>query len=159
MTTQAYEIEVRTLDEEQTAVVFGTVTTEELPGWLGRAFADVARYLTKWGAGPAGPPFARFHRLDEERFDAEAGFPAITPVAGEGDVEPSDLPAGPAAVTTHVGPYDAMEPAYDALRAWIEAQGATPAGDPFERYLTDPDENPDPSTWRTEVVAPYHPDT
>jgi effector-binding domain-containing protein len=157
MTTQTYEIEARTLAEEQTAVVFATLTADELPAWLGRAFADVARYLTKWGAGPAGPPFARYHRLDDGRLEVEAGFPAITPVAGEGEVEPSDLPAGPAAVTVHVGPYDAMAPAYDALAAWIEGQGGTANGEPFERYLSDPEASPDPATWRAEIVAPYRP--
>jgi effector-binding domain-containing protein len=157
MTTQTYEVETRTLEEEQTAVVFATVTPDAISACLGHAFEATARYLAKWGAGPVGMPFARYHRLDDGRIEVEAGFAAITPVAGEADVEPSDLPAGPAAVTMHVGPYDAIGSAYDALGSWIEAHGGVATGDPYERYLTDPNENPDPTTWRTEVVAPYRP--
>jgi effector-binding domain-containing protein len=150
-----YTIEMRTLDELDTAVEFATLSTPEIGPWLQKAFGEVAAYLERKGAGPDGFPFARYTRTGDGQFDVEAGFPASTPTSGEGDVEPSDLPAGPAAVTVHVGPYDAIEPAYTALRNWTQEQGHEPAGDAWEVYLTDPDAEPDPATWRTEVIQPY----
>ena len=42
-----------------------------------------------------------------------------------------------------------------ALVSWIDAQGGTSAGDAWEVYLTDAEEQPDPATWRTEIVQPY----
>jgi effector-binding domain-containing protein len=65
------------------------------------------------------------------------------------------LPAGPVAVTVHIGPYDAMEPAYAALASWVSGRGGQLAGDPWEVYFSDPEQRPDPSTWRTEIVQPY----
>ena len=153
MTT--YEIEARELVEQETAVEYATLPIADIGPWLGQAFKEVATYLERKGAGPVGGPFARYHPTTDDRFEVEAGFPASTPTGGEGEVEPSDLPGGPAAVTVHVGPYDAMEPAYTALRAWVREQGGEPEGDPWEVYLTDPGINPDPATWRTEVVQPY----
>ncbi len=141
-----YEIETRTVDDVQTAAVFDTVAVADLPAFFATAFAEVAAYLTRWGAGPAGAPYARCHLLREGWFEIEAGFPAITPVAGEGRVEPSQLPAGTVAVTTHVGPYDTVGSAYEALFAWIAEHGGQSTGDPWEVYVA---EN------RTEVCAPY----
>ena len=76
-------------------------------------YAAVAARLASEEAGPAGPPFARYRVLGDERFDVEAGFPALKPIVADGDVKASALPGGPAAHTVHVGSYDAMEPAYD----------------------------------------------
>lgn len=150
-----YEIETRTVDEQQTAAVFDTVALADMSTFVGQAFADVAAYLTRWGAGPAGMPYGRFHVLREGWFEAEVGFPAITPVAGEGRVEPSQLPGGTVAVTTHIGPYGDIGPAYEALAAWIAEHGGEPTGDPWEVYFSGPEE--DPATIRTDVYAPYRP--
>ena len=151
MTT--YEIETRTLAEQDTAVEFATLRVADIGPWLASAFNEVASYLGRKGAGPAGMPFARFHPTGDDHFEVEAGFPASTPTSGEGEVEPSELPGGLAAVTVHVGPYDTMEPAYAALRTWVRAHGGEPAGDAWEVYFSGPDA--DPSSWRTEVVQPY----
>ena len=153
MTT--YEIETRTLDEQDTAVESATLRVDEIAPWLGKAFQETAEYLARKGAGPVGMPFARYHQLRDDRFEVEAGFPASTPVGGEGDVEPSDLPGGPAAVVVYFGPYEGTEPAYEALLTWVSEHGGEPEGDPWEVYFTDPNENPDPATWRTEMVQPY----
>jgi effector-binding domain-containing protein len=150
-----YEIETRTLAEQDTAVEYATVSATEIGPWLEKAFTEVASYLERKGAGPAGKPFARYHPTSDRRFEVEAGFPASTPTSGEGEVEPSDLPGGLAAVTVHTGPYDAMEPTYEALRVWVREHGGEPVGDAWEVYLTAPDTQPDASNQRTEVIQPY----
>ena len=151
-----YTIETRVLaDDQPTAAMFTTLGVDEIGPWLGTAYGTVAGYLGRFGVGPVGMPYARYHRRDDGRFDVEAGFAATTPVPGEGDVEPSEFPAGDVAVTVHVGPYDDMAPAYDAIAAWLAGHHAVAAGDPWEVYFTDPSEVPDPAQWRTEVVQPY----
>lgn len=135
-------IESRTLDEQFTAVVFGDVARGDLADWLPGALATAHAYLVKWGAGPAGEAFVRF--VGDE---VEAGYPATTPVGGEGEVEPSELPAGSVAVTAAGA--DGVDAAFDALRAWIEAQGATVEGHGWEMLVdTDP-------SGRREVFLPY----
>ncbi len=74
-----------------------------------------------------------------------------TPAEGEGDVLADTLPGGPAAVTIHSGPYDLLQSAYAALEEWIAANGLHPAGAPWEAYLNDPADYPDPQDWKTEV--------
>jgi AraC family transcriptional regulator len=54
----------------------------------------------------------------------------------------------------HAGPYDTLQEAYAALETWMESEGLPPAGPPWESYITDPGEHPDPKDWKTEVSWP-----
>lgn len=154
---KTYEIRTATLSEQPTAVMRATLTVEEIRDWIGSAFHATATAVTAQGSFFVGPPFTRYHMLEEGRFEVEAGFPIGKPIKAEGDVEPSTISAGEVATTTHFGPYDRLGDAYEALAAWIAERGGTPAGDPWEVYLTSPDESPDPEHWRTEVTMPYRP--
>ena len=64
------------------------------------------------------------------------------------------LPAGPVATTMHIGTYEGLGEAYASVQQWIEVQGLTPGGAPWECYITDPAEYPDPKDWKTEVFWP-----
>lgn len=55
---------------------------------------------------------------------------------------------------THVGSYSALKDTWTALWAEIERLGLQPAGPPWERYVTNPEEEPDTSKWVTEVYVP-----
>jgi effector-binding domain-containing protein len=81
------------------------------------------------------------------------GSGAPSPGAAEGVVEDT-LPGGSVASTIHAGTYDTLTHAYAALEIWIDSQGLRPAGAPWEAYITDPAEHPDPRDWRTEVLWP-----
>ncbi len=152
-----YEIEERTLVEQPTMVIHGNVRLEDIPTFLGRVYPTVDTQIRATGVHVVGEPFARYRPLDAEyrEFEIEAGLPVVLSAAGHGEVKASHLPAGPAVVTVHTGPYERMEPAYAALTAWIEEHGAHPEGPAWEVYHTDPNEQPDPATWRTEIVQPY----
>ena len=74
--------------------------------------------------------------------------------ASEADVRADTLPGGFVATTTHAGSYDKLNEAHAAVQQWIEAQGLTPAGAPWESYTTDPADYPDPKDWKTEIFWP-----
>jgi AraC family transcriptional regulator len=57
----------------------------------------------------------------------------------------------------HGGPYDTLTETYAALERWIEANSARAGGAPWESYITDPADLPDPAEWRTEVYWPLRP--
>lgn len=71
-----------------------------------------------------------------------------------GAVFADTLSGGRVVSTIHVGPYESLADAYAALEAWMTSNGRTPAGAPWESYITDPAEHPDPKAWQTEVVWP-----
>lgn len=149
-----YRIERRELAEQRAAVVRATLSVPEIGSFMNRAIGAVARAIAAQGVAPAGPPFARYHRGDRDVFEVEAGFPTSDGVTPTDEVAASTLPGGPVATVTYVGPYDQMQGAYQALAEWITARGGAPAGDPWEVYLSDPSEEPDPQKWRTEIVMP-----
>ena len=150
-----YEISARTRQAQPAAVMTATLPVAEIGPWLAKTYGTVASVIAAHGACPAGPPFARYHQLAEDRFAIEAGFPVGAAIEADGDVRPAQLPGGLVAVTVHVGPYEQMAAAYQALASWISSHGGEPAADPWEVYLTDPASEPDPATWRTEITQPY----
>jgi effector-binding domain-containing protein len=151
-----YRVEERDLTEQPTLVTRARLRIPDIRGWIGPAFGRVIAAIQASGSAPSAPPFARYQPVEDrlDTFDVEAGFPVAGPITPVGDdIQAATLPAGPAAVTVHVGPYDEMTPAYDALEKWVADRGGAVAGAPWESYLSEP--VGDPSTWMTQVVLPY----
>jgi effector-binding domain-containing protein len=123
-----------------------------------RVFAKVQAV----GAQPASPVFGRYHEFSPSLVDVEIGVgvgaapDGLTPLAQcePGDVGASQLPGGPAAVLTHVGPYATLKDTYDKLHAWIHEQGREEGPGPWESYTDDPAVVKDHSLLRTDVVWP-----
>ena len=151
-----YDVASRDLTEQTTLVVRARVPVEQVSQWLPQVYQEVFGLLARQGAQPVGPPFARYV-MHPDAFEVEAGAPVVGPVTPEGRVVPGTLPGGPAAVTTHTGAYEELGGALDALTAWVAEHGAEPAGAHWEVYFSDPQAEPDPSRWRTDVVLPYRP--
>ena len=84
----------------------------------------------------------------------EIGVPISAAAPGEGDVEAGSLPGGPTIVGVHAGSYDQLSETYAAMERWIETNGLKAVGPPWESYITDPAEHPDPANWRTEIYWP-----
>lgn len=139
-----YAVTLEQRAEQQAAVVRGHATVEELPAFLGAAFGEVGAALGAQHLAPAGPPFGRY-RVVDGGFDVEAGFPASGPVGAAGRVAPTVLPGGPVATTVHVGSYDGVSAAYQAVQDWVGSAGYAVAGEPWECYLDGPDV-PEPRT-------------
>jgi AraC family transcriptional regulator len=107
------------------------------------------------GIALAGLPFTRYVEMGPGMVTMEPGMRVTSPGAsGQGEVVADTLPGGPAAATTHIGPYDRLSEAYAAIEQWMEAEGLVPAGAPWESYETDPADYPDPKDWKTEVFWP-----
>lgn len=148
------EIAITKHDEQATAVVRERVPLSELPQFFQRAYHDTMAAAQSQGRHPIGPPFSMYHGMPTDAVDVEAGFPVDGPItAGEG-VVPGTLPAGRVVETTHVGPYETMRETYDKVLAFIREQGLTPSNDMWEVYLSDPQTEPDPATWRTQIYWP-----
>jgi AraC family transcriptional regulator len=129
---------------------------DEIAAALAECLSAVFGYAQRHGLGLTGPPFARYPEFSTESVVIEGGVPIAAPPAdepGEG-IEVLTVPAGPAAVAIHRGPYDRLAETYRAIEDWLHSEGREAAGPPWESYLTDPGEYPDPETWQTEIVQP-----
>ena len=148
------EIRIVDLAEQHTAVVHEQVPMAELTSFFARAFEAAMHAIRAQRGVPVGPPFGAYHGPPGETVDVEAGFPVAAPIDDTESVVAGTLPGGPAVEALHVGPYDTMTRTYAEIEAWMAEQGATPGPVMWESYLTDPESEPNPSTWRTLIVWP-----
>jgi AraC family transcriptional regulator len=141
--------------EPRTALVIRTkCAREEIAQALGACLPRVYAYATQHGLPFAGPPFTRYLPSGPGLVSLEAGFTIAAPAQGEGDIVATELPGGPCAVAIHEGVYDKLVETHTAIERWIAASALESAGPPWEVYLTDPGDKPDPKDWRTEVIYP-----
>jgi len=82
----------------------------------------------------------------------EVGVELQGPFEETEEVVRSATPAGPAAVVTHFGPYQALGAAHNAIRTWCEANGHRLAGPNWEIYgHWQPEWDANPRLIRTDV--------
>lgn len=147
--TMSYDVRIEERSQQSAAVVRAHLRESDIAGFLSKAFGAVGAAMAAQQVVPTGPPFG-VYRIENGEFDVAAGFPASGTVHQQDSVEPITLPGGTVAVTTHVGSYDTIGDAYQALMTWVAAQGFAAAGDPWESYL----DGPEVANPRTMVCLP-----
>lgn len=150
------KIELRVLRSHHTASIRAEVARDDISETMGRFFRVVREALAKQGVHADGAPFARYHTFGE-MVDLEAGSMLTTPIQPDGEVKPGQLPAGPAAIAVHAGPYESLGQTHEAMGQWLAASRHQPNGGPWELYITDPSAEPDPARWLTEIIYPLRP--
>ena len=135
----------------------------ELPTVIPQLFDETAAWLQKKGVTPVGAPFIRYHVINMPgKLDIEMAYPVASSVPGSGSVSSGVLPAGRYASLVYHGPYDGLMEANRVLIEWAKENDIAwdrwddENGDAFrsrlEIYHTDPDQEPDPAKWETEVA-------
>jgi effector-binding domain-containing protein len=149
--------------EQPYVAITSKVTMREIGPTARTLLPEVFGWLRQHGIAPGGAPFFRYNVIDMERqLEIEFGVPTNEGVAGDGRVRPGRLPAGRYASLLHRGHYDELYDANAVLIGWAKERAIrfdvekTDAGDKFgcrlEIYRTDPQEEPDPTKWETEVA-------
>jgi len=147
-------IERRDLARQPALIIRCRTPREELQAAIGSSLGPVFGYCMRTGLPMDGRPFVRYLSIGPGLWEIECGKPLAAPAPGEGTIEPVTLPGGPVLVAMHGGPYDQLQDTYEAMERWMEANGTRPGGAPWESYITDPADHPDPADWRTEVYWP-----
>lgn len=116
----AHEAQVVTTSARPTAVVAQATTWEKFPSvwmlWLDQVYA----FLKTSDMTRSGHNVMLYQ---DDVPNVEVGVEVTGPFSPAGPVTPSVLPAGEAAMTIHRGPYDLLNAAHQAIRAWCVANG------------------------------------
>ncbi|HUI81725.1 MAG TPA: helix-turn-helix domain-containing protein [Bryobacteraceae bacterium] len=154
-----YSVTRKELSPQPVLVVRCRVKRSDIAKTIGETLPKIFMYAQQHGIALAGLPFTRYTEIGPGLMTMEPGMriasgaPPATKASGE-EVVMETLPGGPAATTLHIGPYDGLHDAYVAIEQWMAAQGLAAKGAPWESYVTDPGEYPDPKDWKTEVFWP-----
>jgi len=160
-----YDIVKKDLDAQPVLVTRRRVKRSEVGRAIGEALPHIFMYAQQHGIALAGHPLTRYVEVGAGLLTIEPAMRIVsarrTAVSAAGAQESTViedvLPAGPAATTIHKGPYESLSEAYAALETWMESNELRPAAPPWEDYITDPAEFPDPKDWKTEVCWPVAP--
>lgn len=129
-------------------------THDAIGATLGQLLPPVFQYAAQHGIQMMGPPTTVYVAWGPGMVTMHAGMPVAAGAQGQGDILVEVLPAGTAAVTIHVGPYDGLQEAHAAIEAYLHDNGLKSNGPSREVYLTDPGEVPDPDEWKTQIIWP-----
>jgi len=147
-------IERQELQPQPALVLKRRIARAEIAATIAEGLGKTYPYALQNSLAIAGRPFARYSDVGPGLMTIEVGTPLAAPAAGAGDIEAITLPGGPAAVAVHMGAYDKLQDTYAAIERWMQEHGVRAAGAPWESYITDPAEHPDPANWRTDVYWP-----
>jgi len=130
----SYEIDVTAQPRREIATVAWDTTWEQFPRQWRGCLDEVYACLRQAGA-KGGCNVMLYRDLAEPgRVSVEVGVEVGAEFSPSGRVRLSALPAGPAAMTVHRGPYEGLGAAYQALSRWCAAQGLALTGERWEVY-------------------------
>lgn len=138
------------------------VLMQQIPEVLPPLVPVIRNWMLKNGIISDGPEFFLYKSFHENELATEVGVPVENPVNCDGEIINGSFPEGHYASIIYTGDYAHMIDAHMALEAWIIEKGLkeqrhisgqyTEWGGRTEFYLTDPDTEPDPEKWITEIV-------
>jgi len=148
-------IERRVLENERPVLfIQRRIPVNQLQQTMGECFGALYGYGQQSGLPIAGQPISRYVATGAGLWTVDFVLPLMQPAEANGEMQAGVLVSGPVAFAIHEGPYDQLSESYAAIEKWIEESGYAVGGPPWESYVTDPAETPDPADWRTEIFWP-----
>lgn len=146
-----YEVQIEHVAARPLASSRVQAPRDQLGPVMGREMQRVVGLVCGLGVVCVGAPVVLYHRFDEELVDMDVAVPVGRAFQDVEGVRSTALPEGEAAIITHVGPYEGIGAAWEALGAWVREHGHAYEAPCWEEYLTDPAAEPDPAKWVTRL--------
>lgn len=158
----SYLIQRTVLTPQPVVVARKRVSRAEIASAIPELLSRVFVFAQSKGIPLAGLPLSRYSDPSLGQVTIESGIKVVMRdgkipdewLDRDGSAALETLPGGPAAFALHTGSYERLQDAYAAIERWMSEQEIVPAGPPWECYLTDPGQYPDPKDWKTEVYWP-----
>ncbi len=120
----AYEVKIETVQPEWVAAVRARAAIGGIAQVWKPALDQVWAFVKANGGLSPGHNLFLYHHPDRrsDPMDIDFGVQVSHPFEPEGNVRCIRTPAGEVASTVHVGPYDRMVDAHNAIHAWCSAE-------------------------------------
>lgn len=152
-----YSITKTRLEPQPALAIRRSIKRSEIAPTIAEVLHKIFLAAQKGGVALMGPPFMRCLNAGPGLMTIEPGMRVsgmATNIDLGGEVVWETLPGGEAATTVHMGKYEDLPEAYVAIEQWMKAEGLKMGGAPWEIYVTDPGDYPDPKDWKTEIFWP-----
>ena len=147
-----YKVEVVDRPAKTTLGVRKHSPAQELPQVIPQTCGTIMQYIGQSGHHAIEDAFVAYYNMDMRNLDVEIGFTMNQELPAKDNIRRGSIPAGKAASVLHVGPYNGLGAAHDALHRWMAEKGYESATGYYELYLNDPQKTP-PEALRTEVFT------
>lgn len=117
------------------------------------SFKELSAFMKEKGLESSGTYLSVYHSFGQT-IDIEVGISIADSVPGNERIALNKVKAGKAVKAIHRGHYEKLGVTHQAISAWMMEKGLSPAGAPWEVYITDPSETENPDEWVTEVYYP-----
>src|SRR3954449_4162266 len=124
-----YDVRLEQLGSRPLAVVRRRASSQELARVVPDACGLVWSVVRAQKVAGAGRHVALYWG---DQINLEVGVELEAPFAGHGEVVGSSTPAGAVATATHIGPYNRLHEAHQAVLDWCARHGHTLAGPSWE---------------------------
>lgn len=142
-----YNITIERVDAIPVFSIRERIRIAEVSDIITRTFEE----LFKKGLQPAGPVTCLYH--DEDFNPEDVDYEVCIPVATS-EKASRTLPACDVAALIHIGPWDKVGKAYQALYSWLNEQGRKAVGPYRESYLVSFAQNVPPEQYQTKIMVP-----
>ena len=145
-----YDVAVETAQSELVAAVRTRVVIGDVPKAWKPALDQVWAFLKTTGTLSPGHNLFLYHhpKHRDEAMNVDFGVQVARAFEGQGEVRCIETPAGEVAKTIHVGPYERLGGAHDAIHAWCAANNRKIGHASWEIYG---DWNDDPAKVETTI--------
>ncbi len=147
-------VEIVQLPEFNYISVRDEVELEAVSTQMGQVYSQLMNLIERHDLVMTDMPFAIYHKIDGNRIDLECGIPVDYGIDPQGAVLSGKMPSRTYAVADHIGSYENLDQTHSFIQRWIPENGLSLAGSPMEKYLTDPQQQPDESKWVTVIYYP-----
>ena len=136
MRSVSYGVVLEIAEAETIAAVRAAAPIADIPRAWKPALDQVWAFLKRNGQlGPGHNLFLYHHpKIRTAPMDIDFGVQVARPFEAEGSVRCVETPAGEVASTVHIGPYDRLHDAHDAIHAWCAANNRKIGSASWEIY-------------------------
>lgn len=149
-------IEVITMDEPLKFVsITESATMEELANTHAKLYGELGQFCGANGIEMTANPLAVYLEWGET-ITLQAGFPVAsdTEIEETDRVKLSEIPAGSYVKADHFGPYAQIDKTHAAIDQYMNSNGLSVSGPPWEHYVDDPGDMSDMANVKTVIYYP-----
>lgn len=149
-TTTAYEIKETTWTPRTFIIKKDKLPFDKLTQFFGEQYSAIYDAVNKTKALSIQQPYAFYYSVDEDKKTTElaAAVQVNDPTVKVPGFETITLPASKLIMTTHIGSFETMGPAYEEMKKYVKEKGLKTEL-MIEHYLSDPAVEKDPTKWET----------